>query len=110
MEVSTIINFNLFPILRVLGGIFHFFPKFYAVSDLDLHCLAISHIFGLKYLFVIYQAQYSKVSNGCQNWVSPCLTLQIQPNLSYSNVDYPILLGYSKTTDSPDSFLYYLLQ
>ena len=34
----------------------------------------------------------------------------IQSNLSYPNVDYPKLLGYSKTTDSPDFFHYYLLQ
>ena len=32
-----------------------------------------------------------------------------QSNLGYPNVDYPKLLGYS-TTDSPDFFLYYLLQ
>ena len=37
-------------------------------------------------------------------------TVQIQSNLGYPNVDYPKLLGYSKTTDSPDLFLYYLLQ
>ena len=30
--------------------------------------------------------------------------LKIQSNLSYPNVDYPKLLGYSKTTDSPDFF------
>ena len=34
----------------------------------------------------------------------------IQSNLSYPNADYPKLLGYSKTMDSPDFFLYYLLQ
>ena len=34
----------------------------------------------------------------------------IQSNLDYSNVDYPKLLGYSKRMDSPDFFLYYLLQ
>ena len=34
----------------------------------------------------------------------------IQSNLGYPNVNYPKLLGYSKTTDSPDFFLYYLLQ
>ena len=28
----------------------------------------------------------------------------IQSNLSYPNVDYPKLLGYSKTMDSPDFF------
>ena len=36
--------------------------------------------------------------------------IHIQSNLGYPNVDYPKLLGYSKTTDSPDFFLYYLLQ
>ena len=35
---------------------------------------------------------------------------QLQSNLSYPNVDYPKLLGYSKTMDSPDFFPYYLLQ
>ena len=34
----------------------------------------------------------------------------IQSNLGYPNADYPKLLGYSKTTDSPDFFLYNLLQ
>ena len=34
----------------------------------------------------------------------------LQSNLGYPNVDYPKLLGYSKATDSPDFFLYYLLQ
>ena len=34
----------------------------------------------------------------------------VQSNLGYPNVDYPKLLGYSKTTDSPDFFLYYQLQ
>ena len=34
----------------------------------------------------------------------------IQSNLSYPNVDYPKLLGYSKTMDSPDFFSYHLLQ
>ena len=34
----------------------------------------------------------------------------VQSNLSYPNVDYPKLLGYSKTMDSPDFFPYYLLQ
>ena len=34
----------------------------------------------------------------------------IQSNLSYPNVDYPKLLGYSKTIDSPDFFSYYPLQ
>ena len=34
----------------------------------------------------------------------------LQSNLSYPNVDYPKLLGYSKTIDSPDFFPYYLLQ
>ena len=38
------------------------------------------------------------------------LKLWLQSNLGYPNVDYPKLLGYSKTTDSPDFFLYYLLQ
>ena len=28
----------------------------------------------------------------------------VQSNLSYPNVDYPKLLGYSKTMDSPDFF------
>ena len=28
----------------------------------------------------------------------------LQSNLGYPNVDYPKLLGYSKTTDSPDFF------
>ena len=37
-------------------------------------------------------------------------TIYIQSNLSYPNVDYPKLLGYSKTIDSPDLFPYYLLQ
>ena len=36
------------------------------------------------------------------------LSLDLQSNLGYSNVDYPKLLGYSKSTDSPDFFLYYL--
>ena len=59
MEFPAIINLNLFPILRVLGGIFNFFPKFYAVSDLGLHCfLAMSYkknpgLFGLKYLLCL---------------------------------------------------------
>ena len=35
---------------------------------------------------------------------------RLQSNLGYPNVDYPKLLGYSKTTDSPYFFLYYLLQ
>ena len=34
----------------------------------------------------------------------------LQSNLGYPNVDYPKLQGYSKTMDSPDFFLYYLLQ
>ena len=34
----------------------------------------------------------------------------LQSNLSYTNVDYPKLLDYSKTMDSPDFFPYYLLQ
>ena len=34
----------------------------------------------------------------------------LQSNLSYPNVDYQKLLGYSKTMDSPDFFPYYLLQ
>ena len=29
---------------------------------------------------------------------------KLQSNLSYPNVDYPKLLGYSKTTDIPDFF------
>ena len=29
---------------------------------------------------------------------------ELQSNLSYPNVDYPKLLGYSKTMDSPDFF------
>ena len=35
---------------------------------------------------------------------------EIQSNLGYLNADYPKLLGYSKTMDSPNFFLYYLLQ
>ena len=35
---------------------------------------------------------------------------EMQSNLSYPNVDYSKLLGYSKTMDSPDFFRYYLLQ
>ena len=35
---------------------------------------------------------------------------KVQSNLGYPNADYPKLLGYSKTMDSPDFFLYYLLQ
>ena len=35
---------------------------------------------------------------------------KIQSNLGYPNADYPKLLGYSKTMDSPEFFLYYLLQ
>ena len=48
---------------------------------------------------------------------SPCSTIHgqqcgysgsrkkhIQSNLSYPNIDYPKLLGYSKTMDSPDFF------
>ena len=34
----------------------------------------------------------------------------IQSNLGYPNADYPKLLGFSKSMDSPDFFLYYLLQ
>ena len=34
----------------------------------------------------------------------------LQSNLGYPNADYPKLLGYSKTMDSPEFFLYYLLQ
>ena len=34
----------------------------------------------------------------------------VQSNLGYPNADYPKLLGYSKTMDSPEFFLYYLLQ
>ena len=36
--------------------------------------------------------------------------IYVQSNLGYPNADYPKLLGYSKTMDSPDFFLYYLLQ
>ena len=36
--------------------------------------------------------------------------MYIQSNLGYPNADYPKLLGYSKTMDSPEFFLYYLLQ
>ena len=36
--------------------------------------------------------------------------IDIQSNLGYPNADYPKLLGYSKTMDSPEFFLYYLLQ
>ena len=32
------------------------------------------------------------------------LYMIIQSNLGYRNIDYPNLLGYSKTTDSPDFF------
>ena len=38
------------------------------------------------------------------------VVLQLQSNLGYPNADYPKLLGYSKMMDSPDFFLYYLLQ
>ena len=38
------------------------------------------------------------------------LQTHVQSNLGYPNADYPKLLGYSKTMDSPDFFLYYLLQ
>ena len=34
----------------------------------------------------------------------------IQSNLGYPNADYLKLLDYSKTMDSPEFFLYYLLQ
>ena len=34
----------------------------------------------------------------------------VQSNLGYPNANYPKLLGYSKTMDSPEFFLYYLLQ
>ena len=33
-----------------------------------------------------------------------CIGSHIQSNLVYPNVDYPNLLGYSKTTDNPDLF------
>ena len=36
--------------------------------------------------------------------------IKVQSNLGYPNADYPKLLGYSKGMDSPDFFLYYLLQ
>ena len=38
------------------------------------------------------------------------LAAAIQSNLSYPNVAYPKLLGYSNKMDSPDFFPYYLLQ
>ena len=38
------------------------------------------------------------------------MTLKLQSNLGYPNADYPKLLGYSKAMDSPEFFLYYLLQ
>ena len=37
-------------------------------------------------------------------FVCYCLCDYIQSNLSYPNVGYPKLLGYSKTKDSPDFF------
>ena len=57
MDLSSLINrTSLFPILGMLSGIFLFFLNFnklfckqevkilyYAVSDLDLHCLSMSH-------------------------------------------------------------------
>ena len=33
-----------------------------------------------------------------------CIGSHIQSNLGYPNVDYPNLLGYSKTADNPDLF------
>ena len=36
--------------------------------------------------------------------------MELQSNLSYPNVFYSKLLGYSKTMDSPHFFPYYLLQ
>ena len=38
------------------------------------------------------------------------LMINFISNLGYPNVDFTKLLGYSKTTVSPDFFLYYLLQ
>ena len=38
------------------------------------------------------------------------LPFKLQSNLGYPNADYPKLLGYSKTMDSPEFFLDYLLQ
>ena len=40
----------------------------------------------------------------------PTPMLHVQSNLGYLNASYPKLLGYSKTMDSPDFYLYYLLQ
>ena len=42
-----------------------------------------------------------------QNFHNFC---KVQSNLGYPNAHYPKLLGYSKSMDSPDFFLYYLLQ
>ena len=38
------------------------------------------------------------------------ILVEIQSNLGYPNPDYPKLMDYSKTMDSPEFFLYYLLQ
>ena len=37
-------------------------------------------------------------------WLTKHEKHHVQSNLSYLNVDYPKLLGYSKTMDSPDFF------
>ena len=46
----------------------------------------------------------------CLVWLKWPSGTEIQSNLGYPNVNYPKLLGYSNTTDSPDFFLYHLLQ
>ena len=64
-------------------------------------------------------SSFNSVLHALKNWWAlvwftsnpvPWSDLKVQSNLSYPNVDYPKLLGYSKTMDSPDFFPYYLLQ
>ena len=52
----------------------------------------------------------SNSNTGITIWTYMSYGFLIQSNLGYPNVIYPKLLGYSKTMDSPDFFLYYLLQ
>ena len=55
-------------------------------------------------LFTEKRKQTTKTKTGfAQAW-------KVQSNLGYPNAGYPKLLGYSKAMDSPEFFLYYLLQ
>ena len=67
-------------------------PQFYTDLGLQKQCLILLQMVKLK------------------DFSRRLTVFQVQSNLSYPNVDYPKLLGYSKTMDSPDSFPYFLLQ